>query len=106
MQKVVGSNPISRFFGLALASRWWCLGRQLAWVTSQGFRAGSTLGPRYWGEAFSLVDGPPVPPSPWHSRRVAETQGVYYRDKRGVEPVDDFVELLPDRRRPGRPARS
>jgi hypothetical protein len=28
---------------------------------------------------------------------VAETQAVYYRDKRGVEPVDDFVESLPDK---------
>jgi DNA-binding XRE family transcriptional regulator len=28
---------------------------------------------------------------------VAETQAVFYRDKRGVEPVDDFVESLPDK---------
>ena len=28
---------------------------------------------------------------------MAATQAVYYRDKRGVEPVDDFVESLPDK---------
>ena len=31
----------------------------------------------------------------WHPRGVAKTQAVYYRDKRGVEPVDDFIDSLP-----------
>lgn len=26
------------------------------------------------------------------------TQAVYYRDERGVEPVDDFIEALPPKR--------
>jgi phage-related protein len=29
---------------------------------------------------------------------VAQTQAIYYRDKRGVEPVDRFIEVLPDKR--------
>lgn len=29
---------------------------------------------------------------------MAGTQGVYYRDKRGVEPVDRFIEALPVKR--------
>ncbi|MGI8862965.1 MAG: type II toxin-antitoxin system RelE/ParE family toxin [Solirubrobacteraceae bacterium] len=28
---------------------------------------------------------------------MAETQAVYYREKNGVEPVDDFIEGLPDK---------
>jgi phage-related protein len=31
----------------------------------------------------------------WHSRRVARTQAIYYRDARGGEPVDDFINALP-----------
>lgn len=31
----------------------------------------------------------------WHARRVARTQAVFYRDERGVEPVDEFIEALP-----------
>lgn len=30
-----------------------------------------------------------------HARRVARTQAVFYRDDRGAEPVDDFIEALP-----------
>lgn len=30
--------------------------------------------------------------------RVAQTQAVYYRDKRGAEPVDRFIEALPAKR--------
>jgi hypothetical protein len=26
---------------------------------------------------------------------MSRTQAVYYRDERGVEPVDDFIEALP-----------
>jgi hypothetical protein len=26
---------------------------------------------------------------------VARTQAIYYRDKRGREPVDEFIEVLP-----------
>jgi phage-related protein len=29
---------------------------------------------------------------------VAETRAVYYRDKEGVEPVDEFIESLPAKR--------
>jgi phage-related protein len=29
---------------------------------------------------------------------VSVTQAVYYRDRNGVEPVDDFIEALPDKR--------
>src|SRR5690242_13164897 len=29
---------------------------------------------------------------------MARTQAVYYRDKRGTEPVDQFIESLPPRR--------
>ena len=29
---------------------------------------------------------------------MARTQAVYYRDERGVEPVDDFIEALPPKR--------
>jgi phage-related protein len=29
---------------------------------------------------------------------MAETQAIYYRDKRGVEPVDRFIEALPVKR--------
>jgi phage-related protein len=29
---------------------------------------------------------------------VAQTQAVYYRDKRGAEPVDRFIEALPAKR--------
>ncbi len=34
----------------------------------------------------------------WHPRRVARTQAVYYRDSRGNEPVDEFIEALPPKR--------
>jgi phage-related protein len=30
-----------------------------------------------------------------HARCVARTQAVFYRDWRGAEPVDDFIEALP-----------
>lgn len=30
--------------------------------------------------------------------RMARTQAVYYRDKRGTEPVDEFIEALPAKR--------
>jgi hypothetical protein len=29
---------------------------------------------------------------------VRRTQAVYYRDKQGVEPVDDFIDALPAKR--------
>ena len=29
---------------------------------------------------------------------MAQTQAVYYRDKRGAEPVDEFIEALPAKR--------
>lgn len=29
---------------------------------------------------------------------MSRTQAVYYRDERGVEPVDDFIEALPPKR--------
>jgi hypothetical protein len=29
---------------------------------------------------------------------VARTQAVYYRDSRGTEPVDDFIQALPTKR--------
>ncbi|MGH2987395.1 MAG: type II toxin-antitoxin system RelE/ParE family toxin [Solirubrobacterales bacterium] len=29
---------------------------------------------------------------------MARTQAVYYRDQRGAEPVDDFIEALPPKR--------
>ena len=29
---------------------------------------------------------------------VAQTQAIYYRDKRGVEPVDQFIDALPAKR--------
>jgi phage-related protein len=29
---------------------------------------------------------------------VAQTQAIYYRDSRGNEPVDDFIEALPPKR--------
>ena len=29
---------------------------------------------------------------------MSRTQAVYYRDQRGVEPVDDFIEGLPPKR--------
>lgn len=29
---------------------------------------------------------------------MGETQAIYYRDRRGAEPVDDFVEALPVKR--------
>jgi hypothetical protein len=34
----------------------------------------------------------------WHARTVAGTQAVYYRDARGAEPVDEFVQALPSKR--------
>jgi phage-related protein len=34
----------------------------------------------------------------WHARIVARTQAVYYRDPRGGEPVDDFIQALPSKR--------
>ena len=34
----------------------------------------------------------------WHARRVARTQAVYYRDRRGAEPVDRLIEALPAKR--------
>ena len=33
-----------------------------------------------------------------NSRPVAGTQAIFYRDKRGVEPVNDFIEALPHKR--------
>jgi len=33
-----------------------------------------------------------------HARSVARTQAVYYRDLRGAEPVDEFIQALPPRR--------
>jgi len=30
---------------------------------------------------------------------MAGTQPIYYRDKRGNEPVDEFIEALPAKRR-------
>lgn len=33
-----------------------------------------------------------------HARRVAGTQAIYYRDKRGAEPVGRFIEALPAKR--------
>ena len=29
---------------------------------------------------------------------MSRTQAVYYRDERGVEPADDFIEALPPKR--------
>jgi phage-related protein len=34
----------------------------------------------------------------WHARAVARTQAVYYRDERGSEPVDEFIEALQPKR--------
>lgn len=34
----------------------------------------------------------------WHARTVARTQAVYYRDARGAEPVDEFIQALPPKR--------
>jgi phage-related protein len=34
----------------------------------------------------------------WHARIVARTQAVYYRDPRGTEPVDEFIQALPSKR--------
>ena len=34
----------------------------------------------------------------WHARTVARTQAVYYRDPRGIEPVDEFIQALPSKR--------
>jgi phage-related protein len=34
----------------------------------------------------------------WHARIVARTQAVYYRDSRGTEPVDEFIQALPSKR--------
>lgn len=36
-----------------------------------------------------------------HARSVACTQAVYYRDRRGAEPVDEFIQALPPRRAAG-----
>jgi len=33
-----------------------------------------------------------------NARPMAGTQAVYYRDRRGAEPVDRFIEALPDKR--------
>lgn len=33
-----------------------------------------------------------------NARQMAGTQAIYYRDKRGVEPVDEFIESLPTKR--------
>lgn len=33
-----------------------------------------------------------------NARRVAGTQAIYYRDRQGVEPVDQFIEALPEKR--------
>jgi phage-related protein len=35
---------------------------------------------------------------PCQARAMSRTQAVYYRDERGVEPVDDFIEALPPKR--------
>lgn len=32
------------------------------------------------------------------SRQMAGTQAIYYRDRRGSEPVDEFIEALPAKR--------
>jgi len=34
----------------------------------------------------------------WHTRHVARTHAVYYRDSRGAEPVDQFLQALPPKR--------
>lgn len=34
----------------------------------------------------------------WDARLVKGTQAIYYRDNRGKEPVDEFIEALPARR--------
>ncbi len=34
----------------------------------------------------------------WHAQIVARTQAVYYRDSRGTEPVDGFIQALPPKR--------
>jgi phage-related protein len=33
-----------------------------------------------------------------HARRVAQTKAIYYRDKRGAEPVGRFIDGLPAKR--------
>jgi phage-related protein len=33
-----------------------------------------------------------------NARQMAGTQAIYYRDKRGGEPVDEFIESLPAKR--------
>jgi phage-related protein len=34
----------------------------------------------------------------WHARTVARTHAVYYRDSRGAEPVNEFIQALPPKR--------
>jgi phage-related protein len=34
----------------------------------------------------------------WDAQTVARTQAVYYRDSRGIQPVNDFIQALPAKR--------
>jgi hypothetical protein len=34
----------------------------------------------------------------WQAQTVARMQAVYYRDSRGTEPVDDFIQVLSAKR--------
>jgi phage-related protein len=34
----------------------------------------------------------------WHAHGVARTQAIYYRDPRGREPVNEFIQALPYKR--------
>jgi phage-related protein len=34
----------------------------------------------------------------WHAQAMARTRAVYFRDRRGAEPVDRFIESLPAKR--------
>ena len=53
---------------------------------------------RHWRRRYLVCGAPENRRNACHARRVTQTTAIYYRDKRGAEPVNQFLDGLPAKR--------